>query len=108
MFQKWFPLDGAKSQERKKHALQPQEDKRRDNMRERFIKNKRLLNPTHIFLKKEKHPKTRTTRRIVLMSQSDDDEEKKTLQKRQRRQEDIAMKGSIDLQQVIELLMKQQ
>jgi hypothetical protein len=77
-------------------------------MRERFIKNKRLLNPTHISLKKEKHPKTRTTKKVVLMSQSDDDEEIKTLQKRQRRQEDTAMKGSIHLQQAIELLMKQQ
>ncbi len=42
------------------------------------------------------------------MSQSDDEEERKTLQKKQKRQEDTAMKGSIDLQQAIELLMKQQ
>jgi len=41
------------------------------------------------------------------MSQSDDEEERKTLQKKQKRQEDTAMKGSIDLQQAIELLMKQ-
>ncbi len=54
-------------------------------MRERFIKNKRPLNPTHIFPKKEKQLKTKTTKKIVLMSQSNDDEERKTLQKRQRR-----------------------
>jgi hypothetical protein len=107
LFQKWFPLDGAESHERKKHAEQPQEDKRKDNMKERFIKNKRLMNPTHISLKKDKHPKTRTTKIVVLMSQSDDEEERKTLQKKQKRQEDTAMKGSIDLQQAIELLMKQ-
>jgi hypothetical protein len=44
-------------------------------LRERFIKNKRPLHPTHIFPKKEKQPKIKTTKRIVLMSQSDDDEE---------------------------------
>jgi hypothetical protein len=72
LFQKWFPLERAKSQEKKKHAKQPQEDKRRrrNNLRERFIKNKRPLNPIHISPKKEKQPKTRTTRRTILMSQS--------------------------------------
>jgi hypothetical protein len=45
-------------------------------LRERFIKNKRPLNPTHIFLRKEKQPKTRTTRRAVMMSQFDDDVER--------------------------------
>ncbi len=35
------------------------------------------------------------------MSQFDDDEERKTLQKRQIQQEDITMKGSVDLQQAI-------
>jgi hypothetical protein len=45
LFQKWFPLDGAESYERKEQAKQPQEErKRRDNLRKRFIKNKRLLN----------------------------------------------------------------
>jgi hypothetical protein len=44
-------------------------------LRERFIKNKRPLHPTHIFPKKEKQPKIKTTKRIVLMFQSDDDEE---------------------------------
>jgi len=83
MFQKWFPLKGVESHERKKHAKQPQEDKRRrDSLRERFIKNKRLLNPMHISPKKEQQPKTRTTRITILMSLFDDDEEKKTLQKR--------------------------
>ncbi len=70
MLQKWIPLDGAKSQERNKQAKQPQKDKRRrDNMREKFIKNKRPLNPTHIFFEKEKQLNTMTTRRIILMSQ---------------------------------------
>jgi hypothetical protein len=48
---------------------QPQEDmKRKNNLRERFIKNKRHLNPTHISPKKRKQPKTETTKKIVLMS----------------------------------------
>jgi len=55
----------------------------------------------------DKQLETMTTRRLVMMSQSDDDEERKTLHKRQRRQEDIAMRGSINLQQTIELLKKQ-
>jgi len=66
--------------------------KRKESLRERFIKNKRLLNPTHIFPKKEKQPETRITKRIVLMSRSNDDEEE-TLWKRQIRQEDIVMRG---------------
>jgi hypothetical protein len=48
-------------------------------MKERFIKNKIPLNPTHISPKKEKQPKTRTTKRIVLMFNFDDDEERETL-----------------------------
>jgi hypothetical protein len=32
-------------------------------MRERFIKNKMLMNLTHIYLKKEKQPKTKTTKK---------------------------------------------
>jgi hypothetical protein len=52
--------------ERKKER--PQEDKRRrDSLRERFIKNKRPLNPTHISPKKDKQPETRTTKRAILM-----------------------------------------
>jgi hypothetical protein len=51
-------------------------------LRERFIKNKRPLNPTHIFPKKEKQLKIRTTIRIIIMSQFDDDEERETVQKR--------------------------
>jgi hypothetical protein len=47
-----------------------------------FIKNKRPLNHAHIFPKKEKEPKTRTTIRTVLMSQFDNDEERETLLKR--------------------------
>jgi len=83
LFQKWFPLEGAKSQERKKQVERPEKDKRRrDSLRERFIKNKRPLNPMHISPKKKKQPKTRTTRRAILMSRSNDDEERKTLQKR--------------------------
>jgi hypothetical protein len=55
LFLKWFPLEGAKSQEKKKQVEQPGEDKRkRNSMSERFIKNKRPLNLTHIFPKKEK------------------------------------------------------
>jgi hypothetical protein len=38
-------------------------------MREKVIKNKRPLNPTHIFFEKEKQLNTMITRRIVLMSQ---------------------------------------
>jgi hypothetical protein len=54
LFQKWFP-SRAKSQKKNKHAKQPQEDKRRrDSPRERFIKNTRPLNPTHISPKKDK------------------------------------------------------
>jgi hypothetical protein len=48
-------------------------------MRERFIKKKRPLNPTHVSPKKEKQLKIRTTRRAILMSKSNDDEERKTL-----------------------------
>ncbi len=66
-----------------------------------------LLNRTHIFLKKEKQLETMTTITVVMMSQSNDDEERKTLHKRQRRHEDIAMRGSNNLQQTIELMKKQ-
>ncbi len=77
LFQKWFPLNGIESQEKKKKVNQCQEDKRRrDNLKERFIRNNRLLNLTHISFKKEKQSKTRTTKRIVLMSQFDDDKER--------------------------------
>jgi hypothetical protein len=80
MFQKWFPLKGAKSHEKKKQTKQPQEDKRRrNNLKERFIKNKRPLNLTHISCKKEKHLKTKTTKKTIMMSQFDDVEEKETL-----------------------------
>ncbi len=42
------------------------------------------------------------------MSQFDDDEEREILQKKKKRQqEDVAVKGSIDLQQATELLRKQ-
>jgi hypothetical protein len=60
-----------------------------------FIKNKRHLNPAHIFPKKEKEPKTRTTIRMVLMSQFDNDEERQTLLKRQKKQEESTMRGSV-------------
>jgi hypothetical protein len=53
--------------------------RRNESLREKFIKNRIFLNPTHIFLKKKKQPKIETTKRVVLMSQFDDDEEKKTL-----------------------------
>ncbi len=75
-------------------------------MRERFIKNKGLLNLTHISFEKEKQPEIRTTRRIVLMSQSNDDEKREMLQKRQRRQEDTIMRGSINPQHVGKLMRK--
>ncbi len=107
LFQKWFSLEGAKSHEKKKHADQSQEDKRRrDTTREMFIKNKRPLNLTHIFHQKEKHLETRTTKIAVLMFQFNDDDGRETLQKKQRRQEDTTMKGNINPQQVIELLRK--
>jgi hypothetical protein len=68
-------------------------------MRERFIKNKKPLNLAHIFPKKEKQPKTRTTRRAIIMSLFDDNDDKRdTLLKRQRRQEDITMRGSVNPQ----------
>jgi hypothetical protein len=54
-------------------------EKKKNNLRERFIKKKF---PMHVSLKKEKQPKTKTTIGVVLMFQFDDDEEKKTLQKR--------------------------
>jgi len=55
LFQRWFPLERAEAHEKKKQVEQFKEDKRRrDNLRERFIKNKRPLNPTHIFAKNEK------------------------------------------------------
>ncbi len=57
---KWFPIQGAEPQE-KKQTKQPQEDRRRkETLRERFIKNKRPLNLVHIFPKKEKQLETRT------------------------------------------------
>ncbi len=85
----------------KKKIEQPQEDKRKkDIMRERFIKNKRPLNPTYISSKKEKQFKTKTTRRVILMSQSNDDEERETMLRRQGKYEDIVMRGSINPQQV--------
>jgi hypothetical protein len=48
-------------------------------LRERFIENKRPLNPTHIFPKKEEQIEIRTTKKIIIMPQSSNDEEKKTL-----------------------------
>jgi hypothetical protein len=69
LFQKWFPLEGAKPQEKKKQTKQSQEDKRRKEiLRERFIKNKRPLNLAHLSPKKDKQLETRTTRRAILMS----------------------------------------
>jgi hypothetical protein len=37
-------------------------------LRERFIKNKRPLNPIHISFRKEKRLDTKTTTRAILMS----------------------------------------
>jgi hypothetical protein len=48
-------------------------------MKEKFIKNKRPLNLKHISPKKEKHPKTITTKRTIMMFQSNDIEERETL-----------------------------
>jgi hypothetical protein len=42
--------------------------KKKNSLRERFIKNKRPLNPTHIFPNKEKRLETRTTKRAIMMS----------------------------------------
>jgi hypothetical protein len=42
--------------------------KRKEIVRERFIKNKRPLNLAYIYLKKEKQLETKTTRRTFLMS----------------------------------------
>jgi hypothetical protein len=78
-----FPLKATKLQKKKKQTKHPQEGKKRkETLRGRFIKNKRLLNPTHISLEKDKQPKTKTTRRIVMMSQSNDDGEREILLKR--------------------------
>jgi hypothetical protein len=41
--------------------------KRKESLKERFIKNKRPLNPTHISTKKEKQLKIGTTIRAILM-----------------------------------------
>ncbi len=69
IFQKWFLVKGAEPLEKKKQSEQPHEEKRRkENLRAKFIKNKKPFNLAHIFLKKEKEQKTRTTRRIVMMS----------------------------------------
>jgi hypothetical protein len=69
-------------------------------MRERFIKNKRLLNPTNISPKKEKEKETtiRTLKITIFMFQSNDDEERETLLKRQKRHEESTMKGSVNPQ----------
>jgi len=56
--------------------------KRKETLRERFIKNKKPLNLAHFFPKKDKQPKTRITKRAILMSQSNDDEEKEILLKK--------------------------
>ncbi len=80
MFHKWFPLKIVEPQEKKKQVEQPKEDKRRrDGLKERFIKNKRCLIPTHIYPKKEKQLEIKRTRNAILMSQFDDDEDKETL-----------------------------
>jgi len=50
--------------------------KRKEILQERFIKNKRPLNLTHVSLIKEKQPKTKTIRKVILMSQFNDDDER--------------------------------
>jgi hypothetical protein len=67
-------------------------------MREKFIKNKKLLNLTYISPKKDKQIEIRTTKKIIMMSQSNDDEKREILLKRKTRQEDITMRGNIHLQ----------
>jgi hypothetical protein len=58
IFQKWFPLERLESLERKKHAKKLQEDKRKIiSLREKFIKNKRPLNLTHIYPKSKNNKK---------------------------------------------------
>jgi hypothetical protein len=56
--------------------------RKKDTMRERFIKNKRPLNLAHIFPTNDKQPETRTTKRVVLMFKFNDDEEKEILLKK--------------------------
>ncbi len=69
MFQKWFPLKIIEPHEKKKQIKQPQEDMRiKETLQERFVKNKKPLNPSYFFPKKEKQLETRTTKRAVLMS----------------------------------------
>jgi hypothetical protein len=75
-------------------------------MEERFIKNKRPLNLTHISFKKEKELELRTLKRTILMSQSNDDEETETLLKRRKRHEESTMKGSVNPQHEVKLLKK--
>ncbi len=68
LFHKWFPVQRAKPQEKKKQTKQPHEDMRRkETLRERFKKT-RPLNHAHIFLRKDKQLETRTTKREILMS----------------------------------------
>jgi hypothetical protein len=69
---------------------------RKETLRERFIKNKRPLDPTHISPKKDKQPKTRTTKRVVMMSH--DDEQREIILKRQKKQEDTTMRGNVNPQ----------
>jgi hypothetical protein len=42
--------------------------RRKKSLRERFIKNKRPFNLTHIFPKKEKQPEIRLIGKVVMMS----------------------------------------
>jgi hypothetical protein len=62
------------------------------------MKNKKPLNLTHIFPKKEKEPETRTLRRAIMMSQFNDDEKREILLKRQKRHEESIMKGNVNFQ----------
>ncbi len=85
LFQKWFPLQIVEPHEKKKQTKQPQEYKRKkETLKERFIKNKRPLNLAHFSPKVDKQLKTRTTKRTVLMSMFNDDEEKETLLRQRR------------------------
>jgi hypothetical protein len=39
--------------------------RREKSLRERIIKNKKPLNPTHIYVRKEKHPEIKITKKVL-------------------------------------------
>jgi len=58
----------SKATRKKKKKTTTRGKRRRNNLREKFIKNERPLNPTHISLKKERQLEIRITKRTIMMS----------------------------------------